>query len=111
MVLLLVNWILAAFVMSPEPRPVVSYTFFLSQVGASNVELITSTGETLEGSFKNPVSYTPPQGGPAQDVTRFTTQRPTFANDNLLQQLQSAGVPINANPPDAGPRRRHARSR
>ena len=102
-VLLLVNWILAAFFMSPEPRPVVSYTFFTSQVSASNVELITSTGETLEGSFKKPVSYTPPQGGPAQDVTRFTTQRPTFANDNLFQQLQSTGVPINANPPDAGP--------
>ena len=101
--LLLVNWILAAFFMSPEPRPAVSYTFFLSQVSASNVELITSTGETLEGSFKKPVSYTPPQGGPAQDVTRFTTQRPTFANDNLFQQLQSTGVPINANPPDAGP--------
>jgi cell division protease FtsH len=101
--LLLVNWILAAFFMSPEPRPAVSYTFFLSQVSASNVELITSTGETLEGSFKKPVSYTPPQGGAAQDVTRFTTQRPTFANDNLFQQLQSTGVPINANPPDAGP--------
>ena len=101
--LLLVNWILAAFFMSPEPRPAVSYTFFLSQVSASNVQLITSTGETLEGSFKKPVSYTPPQGGAVQDVTRFTTQRPTFANDNLFQQLQSTGVPINANPPDAGP--------
>jgi cell division protease FtsH len=101
--LLLVNWIAAAFFMSPEPRPAVSYTFFLSQVSASNVELITSTGETLEGSFKKPVPYTPPQGGPPQDVTRFTTQRPTFANDNLFQQLQSTGVPINANPPDAGP--------
>jgi len=35
-------------------------------------------------------------------VTRFRTQRPTFADDNLFQQLQSSGVPVNANPPDAG---------
>jgi cell division protease FtsH len=102
-VLLIVNWALAAFFMSPEPRPAVSYTFFLSQVSASNVELINSTGETLEGSFKKPVSYTAPEGQGAQEVTRFTTQRPTFANDNLFQQLQSTGVPINAKPPDAGP--------
>ena len=35
-------------------------------------------------------------------VTRFRTQRPTFADNNLFQQLQSSGVPVNANPPDAG---------
>jgi cell division protease FtsH len=102
-VLLVINWILAAVFMGPQPRPAVSYTFFLSQVSVSNVEAITSTGETIEGTFKKPVSYTPPEGSGAQEVSRFTTQRPTFASDNLFQQLQSTGVPINANPPDAGP--------
>ena len=102
-VLLVVNWILAAFIMSPQQRTVVSYTFFLSQVSASNVDSITSTGETIEGAFKKPVSYAPPEGSAVQDVTRFTTQRPTFASDNLFQQLQCTGVPINANAPDAGP--------
>ena len=100
--LLAVNWIIASVMLSPEPRTQVAYTFFLSQVTATNVGSITSTGESIEGDLKTPVSYTPPQGGDAEQVTRFRTQRPTFANDNLFQQLQSSGVPVNANPPDAG---------
>ncbi|HVN13360.1 MAG TPA: ATP-dependent zinc metalloprotease FtsH [Kineosporiaceae bacterium] len=101
LVLLLVNWIISSLLLSPAPRATVSYTFFLSQVSAKNVETITSTGETIEGTFKNSVSYTP-EGGSAEQVTRFTTQRPSFADDTLFQQLQSTGVPVNANPPDAG---------
>jgi cell division protease FtsH len=102
-VLLAVNWIIASVMLSPEPRATVSYTFFLDQVGAANVESVTSTGETIEGTFKNPVSYAPlpPDGGPEQ-VSRFTTQRPSFATDDLFGQLRSTGVPVNANPPDAG---------
>ena len=68
-----------------------------------NVESVTATGETIEGSFTNTglLRTTSPRG--AEQVTRFTTQRPTFATDNLFGQLQSTGVPVNANPPDAGP--------
>ena len=100
--LLVVNWIIAWVMLSPEPRQMVSYTFFLGQVDARNVASITSTGEMIEGSFTNAVSYTP-QGGTAEQVTRFTTQRPTFAEDNLFGRLQSTNVSVNANPPDAGP--------
>ena len=103
LVLLVVNWILSSVLLAPEPRPMVSYTFFLSQVSAGNVGPIAATGEMIEGAFKTAVSYPPPQGGGGEQVTRFTTQRPTFANDNLFQQLQATGVPVNANPPDAGP--------
>jgi cell division protease FtsH len=102
LLLLIVNWVISSFLLSPQPRATVSYTYFLSQVQAKNVETITSTGEMIQGTFKKSVSYTP-EGGTAEQVTRFTTQRPSFANDNLFQQLQSTGVPVNANPPDAGP--------
>jgi cell division protease FtsH len=102
LVLLVVNWIISSVLLSPPSRATVSYTFFVSQVQAKNVETITSTGEMIQGTFKKAASYTP-QGGSAEQVTRFTTQRPTFATDNLFQQLQSTGVPVNANPPDAGP--------
>src|SRR4051795_4990791 len=100
-VLLAVNWIISSLLLSPSPRDTVSYTFFLDQVTARNVATVTSTGETIEGDFKKAVSYTP-QGGRAEQVERFTTQRPTFAQDNLFQQLQSTGVPVNAKPPDQG---------
>src|SRR4051795_7129196 len=101
-VLLAVNWIISSLLLAPNPRETVSYTFFLQQVSARNVAQVTSTGEMIQGDFKKAVSYTP-QGGKAEEVERFTTQRPTFAEDNLFQQLQSTGVPVNAKPPDAGP--------
>jgi cell division protease FtsH len=102
LVLLAANWIIASIMLGPAARTTVSYTYFLSQVHATNVGTVTSTGETIEGDFKNPTAYTPPQGGDPQQVTRFTTQRPAFADDDLFQQLQSSGVAVNAKPPDAG---------
>jgi cell division protease FtsH len=98
---LVVNWIISSVLLSPDPRATVSYTFFLTQVQAKNVETITSTSEMIQGTFKKPASYTP-QGGKAEQVTRFATQRPSFAEDDLFRQLQSTGVTVNANPPDEG---------
>jgi cell division protease FtsH len=100
--LLAVNWIVSSVLLSPQPRATISYTFFLGQVQAKNVAAITSTGEMIQGTFTKPAAYTP-AGGAAEQVTRFETQRPSFANDNLFQQLQGSGVSVNANPPDAGP--------
>lgn len=59
-VLFAANWITASVMLAPEARAPVSYTFFLDQVGALKVESITSTGESIEGIFRNPVSYVPP---------------------------------------------------
>ena len=102
LVLLVINWTISSVLLSPPPRARVSYTFFLSQVQAKNVATITSTGEMIEGTLKKSVPYRP-DGGDEEAVTRFLTQRPSFASDNLFQALQSSGVPVNANPPDAGP--------
>ena len=44
----------------------------------------------------------PPGAKNAQQVQQFTTERPTFANDHLFQQLQARGVTVNAKPPDQG---------
>lgn len=39
----------------------------------------------------------------AVKVQQFTTERPTFANDQLFQRLQATGVMVSANPPSQGP--------
>jgi cell division protease FtsH len=103
LVLLALNWIISSFLLAPAPRTSVSYTFFLTQVRSANVADITSTGDTIEGAFKAKTSYTPTGSKTAEQVDRFTTQRPSFADDNLFAQLQANGVPVNANPPDAPP--------
>ena len=103
LVLLALNWVISSFLLAPPARTPVSYTFFLSQVRAANVAEITSTADTIEGSFTKKVSYTPTGSSSAEQVDRFTTQRPSFADDNLFALLQANGVPVNANPPDAPP--------
>jgi len=101
LLLLVVNWIVSSVLLAPEPRTPVSYTFFLTQVQAANVRTITSTADTIEGTFAKKVAYTPAGQTKSEQVDRFTTQRPSFEQDNLFAQLQANGVPVNANPPDA----------
>jgi cell division protease FtsH len=100
--LLAINWIVSALLLGPEPRPAVSYTFFVQQVDADNIREITSTADRIEGAFKRHVGY-PPGAQDAKQVDRFSTQRPSFADDALFQKLESHGVVVNANPPDEGP--------
>lgn len=99
MVLLVVNWVVSSLLLGPAPREKVSYTFFLTQVDARNIVEITSTGDRIEGVFKSKVAD-PADGKNAANVDRFTTQRPSFAEDDLFRKLQDAGVPVNANDPD-----------
>ncbi len=97
-----VNWVFAAAVLSPPERAAVSYTFFREQVQAGNVVEITSTGDSIEGQFRNPVQYRPGDQT-ARRVQRFTTQRPVFADDQLMDLLLAKRVVVNARPADHVP--------
>ena len=98
-VLLLVNWLVSSALLSPQSRTKISYTFFTQQVQKGNVKQVTSTGDTIEGTLRKQTSY-PASGSSGKRITRFSTQRPTFANDNLLATLERKGVTVNANAPD-----------
>jgi hypothetical protein len=50
----------------------VSYTFFLGQVNANNVQTVTSTGDAIQGTFRHQVAY-PPGTADARQVEQFTT--------------------------------------
>jgi cell division protease FtsH len=97
---LAINWVLASVVMGPPPRTDVSYTFFTDQLDRSNVETVTSTADTIQGEFAKAVDYPPRSKDPTR-VALFTTQRPTFATDDLLATLEAKGVTVNATDPDA----------
>ena len=97
-----INWILMSVFMGPPSRATVSYTFFSDQLDAGNVQTVTSTGDTIQGEFKKDVVY-PPGSKNADKVDLFTTQRPSFADDDLFATLDAKGVEVNADPPDAPP--------
>ncbi len=96
--LLALNWIITNAVFGPEPSIRVPYTEFIEQVDAGNVESVVTTGPTIQGTYLEPV---PRPGGDGPAATQFETERPTFAEDDLLQRLIDNGVVVNAEPPNA----------
>jgi cell division protease FtsH len=94
-VLLVVNWALAAVLAPQKKRIHVPYTpVFLDQVRAGNVSEISSEGDTVEGDFRKDVKYK------KDKADRFKTEVPTFANDQQLSKLlEEKNVTVNAKPP------------
>src|SRR4051794_40619119 len=93
--LLALNWGLAAILAPPKKRVRVPYTpVFLDQVRAGNVSSISSEGDTVEGDFRKDVKYK------KDKAKRFKTEVPTFANDSQLSKLlEEKNVTVNAKPP------------
>src|SRR5437868_5864005 len=78
------------------PTVTISYNAFLDQVTADNVVSITSTGESITGVTKKALKDTS-----GTSSTKFQTQRPAFANDDLETQLRQHNVVMNAKDPNA----------
>ena len=69
---------------------------------AANVQEISSTDQTIEGTLKKKASYTPP-GGKPKTVEKFTTQVPAFVDTaGLTKLLDEKNVVVNAKAPDSG---------
>jgi cell division protease FtsH len=95
----------SVLLMQPGAQPRVKVPFspyFVSAVQAGRVASIVSTGNTVQGTFKAAVRY-PAQGPSAQPTTLFSTEVPTFWNNNQLTALlESNHVQINASSPTQG---------
>jgi len=98
----LANWFIAGQVQKSgtHPRLTVPYSYFRAQAQAGNVAEVSSQAETIEGSFRHVITYPAGKGG--QVTHLFTTERPAFADDQLLQILLSKHVTIDAKPVSSG---------
>src|SRR5438270_3815787 len=79
------------------PTVTISYNTFLSQLNEGNVTSITSTGESITGTTKKAV--TDSSGSPSS--TKFQTQRPAFATDDIEAIALKNNVTMNAKDPNA----------
>jgi len=79
---------------STGPQPV-SYTEFKAQVGRKNVDEIFARGDTIQGALRQPVASQERQG---RLYKQFTTERPTFAVDDLLAELAANDASVRATP-------------
>jgi cell division protease FtsH len=86
-----------------QPRVRVPFSpYFVSAVQSGRVASIASTGDTIQGTFKVAVRF-PAQDPMAPLTTQFSTEVPTFWNDNQLTALlESHRVLINASSPTQG---------
>jgi cell division protease FtsH len=103
--LLAVNLLISLLTAGPASRPRVPYQpFFVNQVRAGNVEEITSTSESIEGTLKNEATYTPPgDADPVKVDKNFKTEVPSFIDAAQVTALLTDNhVVINAEAPDSG---------
>ncbi|NIK61359.1 ATP-dependent zinc metalloprotease FtsH [Kribbella shirazensis] len=73
----------------------IAYTEFTTQVEKGNVAEVFARGDTIEGRLKQAASV---PGKTDTEYTKFTTERPTFANDNLYGALEKSGTTVRATP-------------
>jgi cell division protease FtsH len=73
----------------------VPYTEFKRQVANKNVAELFARGDSIEGQLTKAV---PLPGQPDRTYQQFTTERPTFASDNLLAELTDGGATVRATP-------------
>ncbi len=79
---------------SSGPQPI-AYTEFKAQVGKKNVAEIFARGNSIEGALRQSVASQERQGRPYK---HFTTERPTFAVDDLLAELAANDATVRATP-------------
>ncbi|MFD4524248.1 ATP-dependent zinc metalloprotease FtsH [Streptomyces sp. NPDC058470] len=91
-VYLIANLVLSFF--NDGDEPTISYTEFSKQVDDGNVTKIYSTGDAIQGQLKNALDN--PEGD--GKYTKFKTQRPSFADDQLWENLDKHNVTVTAEP-------------
>jgi cell division protease FtsH len=97
--LLLVNWFAATSVRGQKTkRTLIPYSAFTEQVVKGNVVSISSRGATIQGEFRKKSTNLPAKA--AEVASAFRTERPAFANDDLLALLKQHGVIVKAEPID-----------
>ncbi|WP_392840129.1 ATP-dependent zinc metalloprotease FtsH [Streptomyces sp. LN500] len=91
-VYLITNLVLSFF--NGRNEPTIAYTEFGKQVTAGNVSKIYSKGDAIQGQLRKEAKVP----GSDRTYTKFVTQRPAFADDNLWAELIKDDVTVTAEP-------------
>jgi len=73
----------------------IPYSEFQAQVRDKNVTEVFARGLTIQGDLR---TARPVPGAPKQTYQRFGTERPVFAQDDLLSALEQSGAVVRATP-------------
>ncbi|MFI7386974.1 ATP-dependent zinc metalloprotease FtsH [Streptomyces sp. NPDC049813] len=95
-VYLIANLVLSFFNEGDEPT--ISYTEFSKQVADDNVTKIYAKGDAIQGQLKKEQPTPDDSDSGGKKYTKFTTQRPSFADDDLWANLEKHDVTVTAEP-------------
>ncbi|MBO1335929.1 ATP-dependent zinc metalloprotease FtsH [Streptomyces sp. VRA16 Mangrove soil] len=95
-VYLIANLVLSFFNRGDEPT--ISYTEFSKQVANDNVTKIYAKGDAIQGQLKKEQPTPDDSDSSSKNYTKFTTQRPSFADDDLWANLEKHDVVVTAEP-------------
>ncbi|NEB77069.1 ATP-dependent zinc metalloprotease FtsH [Streptomyces sp. SID14478] len=95
-VYLIANLVLSFFNQGDEPT--ISYTEFSKQVANDNVTKIYAKGDAIQGQLKKEQPTPDDSDSSSKNYTKFTTQRPSFADDDLWANLEKHDVTVTAEP-------------
>ncbi|MEV5611703.1 ATP-dependent zinc metalloprotease FtsH [Streptomyces sp. NPDC052225] len=95
-VYLIANLVLSFFNEGDEAT--ISYTEFSKQVANDNVTKIYSKGDAIQGQLKKEQPTPDGSDSGKKNYTKFTTQRPSFADDDLWANLEKHDVIVTAEP-------------
>jgi cell division protease FtsH len=102
--LLALNFWISSNALQSVSRVQIPYSpTFLKQVTDDNVVSISSKGDSIQGTFKQAITY-PSNSKTAPSTTLFSTEIPSFAsNPQLFALLSAHKVTINAQPVQSNP--------
>ncbi len=96
--LLALNLWISSQALQPASRVSVTFTSFWNQLEHGNVKSISSTGNSIDGTFKHAISY-PPGSSKAVTASQFSTELPSFLpGTTIFAELEKENVTINAHP-------------
>ncbi|MDX1450163.1 MAG: hypothetical protein R3246_14000, partial [Acidimicrobiia bacterium] len=98
--LLAFNVFVSNTLLQPDTRIAISYSDFLDEIDRENVVSVSSTGETIQAELRRVI--TDPDDTEIES-NLIETERPTFAQDDLLATLRAQGIEVTAEDPDFVP--------
>ena len=91
-VAIVANLVVAGILGRSEATPEVPYSVFAAQARTDNIAAVTSTGDSIDGTFRTPIASSDGDS----TITEFTTLRPSFADDGTFTTLLDNGVEVTA---------------
>lgn len=76
----------------------ISYSQFLEQINAGNIQSVTIKDLEVSGSFAKEISLQLPDGKSTPSVKNFHTFLPSFQGEDIIRQLRDRNVTISVEP-------------